>query len=458
MNFKDENNAVIEAFLERTFYKGFRDPYNEKNVNFRSMEIILNYKCNLGCRYCYVNKFGDALYPPKYQDDERILRNLEILLEWIKENGFDPKLEVFSGEIFAQDLGFKALHMILDKLKGNRGNIVIPTNFTFLLSDALTERVEELMVKSREQGMRIVLSASFDGKYCEANRPFKGTIEGHKVSPGGIWSWTYNDKKDPRNDEYYDRCFAFAKKWSCGFHPMVYSGSIEHWQRNFLWFQEKYMQHELGWKNLYLLEVRNVEWSTEQIKEYCRFLRFLIKWAYEKCGNDWETFKEFLFKKKGFNILHSALSTTGRGMGCSIQSTFTVRTGDLAIVPCHRTSYPHLLYGHFNVEDGRIVGVEAHNTELWIAITSLTTKRLPYCVTCIISPLCSSGCLGSQLEVTGDLFTPIPTVCKMYHAKMKTFIDVFRDLGIYDRILNSIDTTKQKALTGLEEIMLEVKV
>ena len=457
MSFQDENNSLIESFLQRTFYKGFKDPQNEKYVNFRSMEIILNYKCNLGCKYCYVNRFGDEIYPPEAQEDKGVLENLKILLEWIKENKFDPRIEVFSGEVFVQDMGFKALHMILDMLQGNKGPIIIPTNFTFLLNDTLTKQVEELMVKSRKQEMPIVLSASFDGKHCEANRPFKGMIESHSATPGGIWTWEYNGKQDPRDDEYYDRCFAFAKKWRCGFHPMVYSDSIEHWKDNFLWFQRKYEQFDMEWHNLYLLEVRNVEWSIEQIRDYCEFLEFLIKWAYEKCNEDFDMFRNFLFKGKGFNILHSALSTTGRGMGCSIQSTMTIRAGDLAIIPCHRTGYPHLLYGKFCVENDKIVGIKAHNPELWIAITSLTTRKLPYCETCVISSLCPSGCLGSQLEVTGDLFTPIPTVCRLYHAKMKTLIDVFKELNIYDKILSLANPLKRKALIELETIMQEVK-
>ena len=457
MTFQEENDALIGSFLERTFYRGFKEPQDEKFINYRSLEIVLNYKCNLGCKYCYVHKFGDDLYPPEYQDDETILRSLGILLRWMKENGFDPKIEVFSGAVFAQDVGYKALHMILDMLKGNKSPIIIPTNFTFLLSEVHTKRVEELMVKSREQGMPIVLSASFDGKYCEGNRPFRGTIEGHDVSSEGVWTWKYNDKKDPRDDAYYDRCFAFAKKWHCGFHPMVYSDDIEHWEKNFLWFQGKYEQFGLRWQNLYLLEVRNVEWSVEQVREYCRFLEFLIKWAYEKCDRDFAKFKYFLFAQKGFNILHSPLSTIGRGIGCSIQSTLVVRSGDLAIVPCHRTSYPHLVFGKFRVEDDRIVGVDVRNPELWIAVASLTTRQFPYCATCVISQLCPSGCMGSQLEVTGDMFTPIPTVCRLYHAKMRTMIEVFKELGVYEGILESINPLKGRALRELERVMQEVR-
>ena len=37
--------------------------------------------------------------------------------------------------------------------------------------------------------------------------------------------------------------------------------------------------------------------------------------------------------------------------GCTINRALIVRMGDLAIVPCHRTSYDQFLLGHFNVEN-----------------------------------------------------------------------------------------------------------
>jgi len=263
--------------------------------------------------------------------------------------------------------------------------------------------------------------------------------------------------EDPRDDEYYDKVFAFSKKWGSGFHPMIYSNRIEYWKENFLWFQQKYEEFGLNWKNLYLLEIRNVEWSNKQIKEFTEFLKFVYRWAFDKCEKDFKTFKKFIFDDKGFNLLHSSLTSVGRGIGCSIQSTLAVRTGDLAIVPCHRTSYSHLLLGRFRVKDGEITGVEALNPELWIAIASFTTRMQPYCETCMLSPLCVGGCLGAQLEVTGDMFTPIPTVCKMIHAKIKAQIEVLKELGVYERLVREINPPKRRALARFEALIKEVK-
>jgi len=38
-----------------------------------------------------------------------------------------------------------------------------------------------------------------------------------------------------------------------------------------------------------------------------------------------------------------------------------VRLGDLAICPCHRTSYDKYLLGKFEVKDNQIIGIKANN-------------------------------------------------------------------------------------------------
>ena len=410
-----------------------------------------------------------------------MLRNLDALIRWIKENDFYPKLELFTGETFIQPIAFKVLNRIIDELGGDIERIiVVPTNFTFILSDKLTGKVERLLEKGRARNINIILSASFDGKYCEGNRPFKTNVESSEESPARVWSWKYRGLPDPRNDEYYDRAFAFAKKWNFGFHPMIYSEHIKDWKKNFLWFQENFEKINHPWYNLYLLEIRNVEWSDEQIQDYMDFIKFLWRWSYRKCGGNISTLFDFLFKKKGFNTLSSALSTVGRGIGCSIQGTVFVRLGDLAIVPCHRTCYEAFNYGRFKIESGiqkvsgytrkngstvkdyikdagdRIVGMEAENVELMFGIYTMDSANLPYCETCLINPLCNKGCLGSQYEVTGDMFTPIPTVCKLYHAKMKAMVEIFMELKIFDAVVNRISTHKREALITIKKMLLEV--
>jgi len=445
MNYQEENNKLVESFLNRTFFKAWRNPEIKELANFQTVELWLNNKCNLACKYCYLDKYGDDLYAPKFQDDQKILKNLEIFLDWLIKNKFAPRLELFGGEPLIQEIGFKAIEMILEKYKNIKKKpcaLVIPTNYTFLLSEKLTQKIENLLKKSRKIGIPISLSASFDGKYCERNRPFKGAK---------------TNQPDPRDDKYYDKAFAFNKKWGFGFHPMIYSEEIKNWKKNWLWFQENFRKHNSPWDNIYLLEIRNAEWQNEQILEFGKFLEFLVKWTfYNPCHGDLGNFLFFLFKK-GYNILESPFTTIGRGIGCSIQSTVHLRLGDLALVPCHRTSYPPFVFGHFKVENNRIVSIEASNPELMIAIYSFDAKNQPQCENCLLKNLCSFGCLGSQFETTGDLFSPIPTVCQLEHVKIASIINALKELKILEAVLDRVNPKKSEAIRKIMQLLYQQK-
>lgn len=437
MNQEEQNRALVNSFLERTYYHGFRNRDNEELGNWQGLEIMWKYKCNLECLYCYVNKFGEELYPKEYwEDDEKLLSNLSIFLDWIIENKFDPKIELFSGEPLVQSSSYKAIEMMIDKLQGHaQGPIIIPTNFTFLLNDNLTNKVENLLLKGIKADVPIYLSASIDGKYCEGNRPFVANIV------------------DPRDDEYYDKVFKFAKKWNTGFHPMIYSKRIENWIDNFLWFQDMLKKYDIPWHNIYLLEVRNAEWSVKQIKKYGEFVEFLTKWSYKMCGSHPDQYWHFLTEMRGFNMLNSPLSSTGRGLGCSLQSTLVVRMGDMAIVPCHRTSYESFILGKYKIENNKIVGIDVKNPELWLSTIMLDAKTYPYCEQCMIKETCSHGCLGAQFETTGDLYTPIPTVCALEHEQIWATIRAFRDLGIYEDMVNRLSEKKRTTFKYMKRIL-----
>lgn len=386
------------------------------------------------CTYCYYNRHGHELYPVEIRDPKTSLHNIGILLDYLIQNDTVPgKIEIFSGEPFATEFGFQVFTLILDKFKDNSrkpANIIAPTNGTFLLTDKKTARVESLLESFKAAGIPVFLSLSVDGKYEETNRPMAAANDG-------------------RNDDYYERVFTFAKKHGLGFHPMVYSDGIDRWQENFLWFQAGFARHGIDWTNLYLLEVRNPEWSPVQCDRLAGFMRFLVKWSWDRCGRDPSTFREFLFKGHGFNILSAPFSTVGRGIGCSVQSTLYVRVGDLAIVPCHRTMYPDYEYGRFTVEDGKITGITSKNVEMALGVIAAAGKNMPYCQACTIKSLCSLGCLGAQYESTGDFFTPIPTVCQMEHAKVLGILLALRDIGMLNDVLSVTNADKRMACTHL---------
>jgi len=346
-------------------------------------------------------------------------------------------MEIFSGEPTIKPIFYEFVDYIIEKYKDKekKPTIVVPTNMTFILYPDLVDKMEKLIIKGRQNGINIVLSASIDGKFMEQNRPFKV------------------ESADKRDDDYYDKVFEFAKKWGIGFHPMVYGENIEKWKLNFLWFQEMFKKHDIPFDAIYLLEVRNAEWTREQMKEFGEFLKFLIKWTFNNIFNgDKEKFVRFLFDRRGYNILNP-FSKVGRGLGCSIQSTMFVRLGDLSIVPCHRTSYEKFVYGRFVVKDGKIVDIEALNPELMLAIYSYDAKNSPYCSTCPIKNVCSHGCLGSQYEITGDLFTPIPTVCALEHVKIFSIIEALKEIGVLSIVRNMVHESVKNDIDNVLELM-----
>lgn len=445
MNFQQENNELIKAFLNDTFFKEWRNP--GRNPNFRGLELQINAICNLDCKYCYYKNYGHELYPHNISNPETILKNLEITLNWLYENKFRPEFEIFTGELFVQKVGRHALNMIYDFYKDKDDNvkppaIVIPTNYTFITDEELTNYAELMIEKFDKINIPFILSASFDGKLIEKdNRPYKKFIN--------------HPELDPRDDNYYDKVFEFNKKYGFGFHPMIYSNKIELWKDNFLWFQEMFEKHDIPWNNIYLLEVRNAEWNTDQIIEFGKFIEFLIEYSFDKVGKDKFKFFEFLFKYRGFNILSSAITTIGRGIGCSLQSLLYLRLGDMAIVPCHRTMYPGFEYARFKIENDKIVDIEAVNPELMISTIGFDAATQPYCEKCTIRELCSHGCLGAQLEVTGDMFTPIPTTCMMEHYKYYSMFKKYKELGILEDIFNFMSLEKRNEVIKLMELFEE---
>lgn len=74
-----------------------------------------------------------------------------------------------------------------------------------------------------------------------------------------------------------------------------------------------------------------------------------------------------------------------------------IRLGDLAIVPCHRTCYNHLLGGYFvkNEEDSEIIDIKANNATSYIQMKSFNPVFSPKCLDCTYSDICLKGCLGS---------------------------------------------------------------
>lgn len=376
-------------------------------------------------------------------DINLISRNISLVMKYLSKRNMYPVLDVFGGESLMSEVGFAAYESILEGIKaGYKMNyIVIPTNMSFLAYKKSKKRVFDLIERFEEQGIHVSLSASVDGKLMESNRPPKS---------GSVYS-----------DAFYDELFTYAKKSGCGFHPMVYSNGIDRWIENFLWFQDMMAKYELPWWNIYLLEVRNKEWTVENCEGLKKFVEFLVDWSFKKVCSDNDisdttsddaknAYMGFLFgSAHGFNMLASPLCVVGRGMGCSAQSTLMVRASDLKIFPCHRMTRDHFSAGGFKEDSGEITGVYADHPELYITLNSCDRSTWAYCSSCVMKHLCSSGCWGAQLEANGDPVTPIPSVCRMEHAKLLGMLVAYKRIGVLPLIMDVITENKKNTIKML---------
>lgn len=441
-----ENQELADYFLSNFYFDNWRrqDLQKEKNPHFiaKTIELIISPLCNLGCRYCYMHKFRRDIFNPECYDTELTLKNLKKILTWMAKNEFNCSIDLFSGEILAQQIGYDILELLYQHEKSlpeylRNKAISIPTNFTFICSDELTEKVYDYYTKFEELGIVLGLSASFDGKYMEENRPHIRDLD----LPITI----------VRDDAYYDKCFAFVRKIKGGFHPMIYSRGIENWKKNFLWFQEQFKKHDIPWDCLYLLHVRNEEWNNKQIQELGNFIEWLWEWLWDKVDHNPERFMEQVSNNRCFNILTQQFTQCGRGLTCSIQNNLVVRVSDLAVYPCHRLGYNDLHYGYFVEDDEQLLRFVNKNIELHMAVSTIHKEALPMCSQCPINKLCIGPCLGACYESNNNMFAPIPSVCAISHMLGVASIKGLKKIGMYRHILEYVMPDFRTQILYLEE-------
>lgn len=209
-----------------------------------------------------------------------------------------------------------------------------------------------------------------------------------------------------------------------------------------IWWEEYLKYYEYDLDAIMTLEVRDGNWTDENIADYCKFLNVLLdRWMREKCYNKPEIFAKYLACAYLLSSENPAvggympwlISQTDTFTGCTVANHLTVRLGDLAICPCHRTAYNEYLYGYFNVKNDRIIGIRAVNPVMAVKVfmNNILTSS-PLCDQCPINDCCLKGCLGSQFEYGRDPFMPLENICKFFKNKAKTIFKYYRDNKIID--------------------------
>lgn len=450
MNHK-ENKRLLKSFLARTFFKKKSEQSQSDIDLFGNIELQLNSKCNLDCDYCYYKQgaYGKLLNPDNISTSINIKKNLLIFLEYLEDRKVFPNtITLFSGETLVQTIGYECIDIITAWAKQHYTQasplrIMVPSNMSFLRSDKRTEQVSELVRVARSQrNANVCLSASVDGKYMDKkNRPLIGTVD-----PDTAYS-----------DGYYDKLFSFAKAHNCGFHPMIHVNNIQQWKNNFIWFQEQFKKHNIPWHNIYLLEVRNDGWTKQAIQDFIDFHIFVLNYTLDKFNGDQSAFLNgFIFN--GINgypnypkmNLFNNIGTIGRGLGCSLQTTLSLRLGDLSVNSCHRLSYEHFKGFHFEVIKKKITDIVPDNLNFYLSTMYTAHQTWPYCETCMIKHICNGGCMGAQYETIKDPFVPIPSVCALSFGKVKAQVLFLKSVGLFEDFVNLLNPKQSESFKQFE--------
>lgn len=459
--FEKEQNEVLNYTLHSIYKLWDLDFPDQEHLlkevqaakNEFFLELYITSDCNQACEYCYLSKYGDKLYPKEYRDNKTILKNLDMLLSYYLQMELNlPRIDIFSGEIWGYPLGNKVFDILLKYIrKGLRVNlIVIPSNLSFCRNEATIEVVQNYLEQFRNEHIPICFSCSMDGIVIDRiSRPFVGNQE--------------------KELSYYQNIFDFCKKNDFGYHPMIDADTIEYQKENYLsWLEiikHQYDNPEELFGLIMQLEVRSSRWTKDKIISYLDWLNFVCEEDFKLFFNsDPHKFAEFIYLKKvpknnlfGNTYMPYALTEAGNSPTCTIGGMLCVRLGDLAIAPCHRTSYEKFLFGKYEVKDDKIVGVtKGNNIALMNSLYRSSVNIKPGCGTCPYVDYCLKGCLGNQYEENKEIFYPVPENCQLQKAKiifclekykkmqLKNYIDE-RNTYSFQELYDSIITTEEYA-------------
>lgn len=458
--FDQENSILLENMLDSFYYQWSADDRSEskrfKAKNDLFLELYITGSCNQRCEYCYLQKHQKDLYPPEIDKPELILNNLKIYFNYLKEKKLTKihRIDLFSGEIWGWPLGNKVFDILLDYIENQNfkvDEILIPSNCSFVIDSKLIELVQYYIDRFKSNNCRLIYSVSFDGEILDSiNRPLKINVQ-------------------KNNDKYYQAIYAFAKKNTFGFHPMIAPEGIEQQIENYaIWIKRIKEYYPDNFEDqvgiVMMLEVRSDKWTKEKIISYLKWLNYIIDTDLaEYYHNDIANFKEKVFynnfneTKEHPKIWQGSYSPYdmlphGRNLGCSLGRMICLRLGDLAICPCHRTSYPKLILGQYEVKDNKIIGVKANNIPLANQIYIPDWNYVPKCDVCPLSNFCLKSCIGLAYETQQDVLLQVPECCNLQIAKFIFLYEKYKKIFGEDSFTKEVKNIRDQLLQEREEI------
>ena len=424
MDYKQENKKLANDFLERFYYDNFRK-FSDNNQTKRYLEIFLLGQCKANCEYCYLKKNQKFLYPAEISNHETILLNLEKTLNWYIENKFICNIEIFSAEWITTPIMEKVFNLLYNKFSTTdiKPNIIsLADNMLFINYPEIVNKIENYITKfEQDLNIKLVFSASVDGKYCDFGR-------------------TEN------NDDFYEKVFKFILNHNYGFHPMISPTNVSHWIDNYLWFEQYLTPNQM--LDIMTLEVRNVGWDQESIGHLIRFCDFLTDKIYNYFNKDIDKMFDYVFGIKSTYLNYSTIRlkpSDATRVSCRKQNNLCIRMGDLSVAPCHRLFYPQLIAGHFETNESTLLDFEPENLANYIVSRKMKRNNLPYCEECEWSIFCPGHCHGASYEHCGNEYVPTMGICDLYKAKYAFLLYKYNYLGLFtEKNMSKLNQTTAK--------------
>lgn len=449
---KEIFNEFFDNLLKVKDKKILKSGFCEYTLTEQQINLIVRPDCNQKCEYCYLYQHGDELYPTKISKEET-LKNVELFIDYIYnvQKVFPYTWEFFAGDLFYDDIFFDIMDIFdkyLDKIQKKYPELfirnhyqvatererlfVIPSNLSFVYThpEKAEKAIEYVKYFRKKYDVRIMFSWSTDGPYCT----------------------DWREKKD-LNQEYFDTILDFCIKTESGSHPMVAPENVKYWIENYDWWLDmtKQLNEKTGNKGDFqpmMLEVRNANWTEENIEDYKKFLDYLMEIRLEKLDGDIEKLAYHFFVNSNeedspvrvnqydplkFNWKRG-ISNGIESLGCNLFSGLHFNCTNLSLSICHRLTYTHLTTVYFIPDEKKehIIDFKPQNISAFIAIRTLKDFNAPLCAGCPLNSICLQGCLGSQFEFTGELLLPIPSVCAFFREKYRHIIDLYENLGLFE--------------------------
>jgi len=411
--YEEENDKLIISYLSRLL--SGKHSESDENLN---IEIFIE------------NKNSHKKINQKYE----YLNNLEFFFNWLIKNiHCSYQLNIWNEESSYKNQNFNYLELIFRKLKKSKNkptSIFIFSNFSLLSSRIYRNKLEKIIEHTKTTNIPISFLFTDEG----INSPFLKHLK--------------------NNDNYCKNIFYFIKTYNLKYLGILSPETIRNWKEKFLLFQKNFKKYNILPSQFFLTEKKEAIWSEKDTKKFVDFINFLINWSfYNLCNKEINKFLDFLFKKKGYDILYNPLKEKPRSIGCYVGNNLCVRIKDLSIIPCHKILVKPFILGKFQIKNNKILRIEPNNLELLIGLCCLDKKNFPLCETCLLKYLCSSVCLSSQFKKTGDLFSPDPTICRLEHGKIASMIKNYKKLRIYNKIYSKLNKDKKDSLDILSELM-----